>query len=63
MLNYNTMMSAVLIKYWLRYKKKKKRKERQKDLLLTLVESRKYTDLRIYVIYFGLQWFMSYSDF
>lgn len=36
MLNYNTMMSAVLIKYWLRYKKKKRRKkERQKDLLRT----------------------------
>lgn len=30
MLNYNTMMSAVLIKYWLCYKKKKKR-ERKND--------------------------------
>ena len=55
------MMSAVLIKYWLRYrgKKKKKRKREKKKKLVAI----RVTDLcKSFLRFFGLSWFMNYSD-
>lgn len=54
------MMSAVLIKYWLRYRKKKKKKETGKKKKLVAV---RVTDLcKSFLRFFGLSWFMNYSD-
>ena len=54
------MMSAVLIKYWLRYRKKKKMKKQGGKKKLVAV---RVTDLcKSFLRFFGLPWFMNYSD-
>ena len=51
------MMSAVLIKYWLRYRKKKRNGEKKKLVAVRV------TDLcKSFLRFFGLPWFMNYSD-
>lgn len=62
MLNYNTMMSAVLIKYWLRYKKKEKDRKTERPTPYFSSVTAQICE-KSCMQFFVLQWFMNYSIF